>query len=262
MSANVSGVGLLLALPLAVPPAEAQVTQTRASADAPAANGDRAAKAPDLARVERLIVEQTNRFRRDNGLGELRVNPQLTEAACGFAAFMARTDKFSHTADDRQPWERTAAAGYEDAIVAENIAWELNSNGFTTPGLAKAFVEGWKASPHHRKNVLDPDLTEIGVGMARSDKSGRYYAVQDFGRPKSQEIVFSVANEPDRDVTAAMDGKDVAVQAGYTMTFRRGRPPTVALRLPDGKTETVRPHSSSRYVISADRSGRYQVEED
>jgi hypothetical protein len=36
----------------------------------------------------------------------------------------------------------------------------------------------------------------------------------------------------------------------------------VALRLPDGKTETVRPHSGSRSVISGDRSGRYSLEED
>jgi hypothetical protein len=35
--------------------------------------------------------------------------------------------------------------------------------------------------------MLDPDVREIGVGVARSNKTGRYYAVEDFGRPLSAQ---------------------------------------------------------------------------
>jgi|SRR6516165_1239254 hypothetical protein len=31
-------------------------------------------------------------------------------------------------------------------------------------------------SPEHRKNMLDPDLDDLGVGVAQSAKTGRYYA--------------------------------------------------------------------------------------
>src|SRR5262249_48414602 len=111
---------------------------------------------PDLPRAEDRIIEGTNQFRQREGRGRLRSNARLAKTAREFAQYLARTGKFSHTADGRQPWERTAAQGYAEAIVAENLGWELNSAGFTTDGLADALVEGWKNSPHHRQNMLDP----------------------------------------------------------------------------------------------------------
>ena len=40
----------------------------------------------------------------------------------------------------------------------------------------------------------DPDVTETGVAVARSEKTGYYYGVQMFGRPKSAAVVFKVEN--------------------------------------------------------------------
>ena len=45
-------------------------------------------------------------------------------------------------------------------------------------------VEGWERSAAHRKNMLDRDATEIGVAVAHSPRTGRYYGVQVFGRPR------------------------------------------------------------------------------
>ena len=47
--------------------------------------------------------------------------------------------------------ERTAAQGYAECLVAENIAWESDPRGFTARGLARALVKGWQDSPPHRK---------------------------------------------------------------------------------------------------------------
>jgi hypothetical protein len=176
---------------------------------------------------------------------------------------LARTNKFSHTADGRQPWERTVAQGYQDCIIAENIAWEFNSAGFTTRGLADALVEGWKKSPHHRKNMLDPDVGEIGVGVAYSKDTGRYYAVQDFGRPKSEEIVFSVADEADTPVRYTLDGKDGTIQPHYTITFQRCRPPGLTFHLPgQSKAAVFRPQSGDHYVLRSDAAGHDTVAEE
>jgi uncharacterized protein YkwD len=222
------------------------------------------AKAPDLSRVEQLIVEATNQFRKQEGRGRLRLNPQLAKAAREFAQYMARTGQFSHTADDKQPWERTAAQGYQDCIVAENIAWEENPSGFTSRSLADAFVEGWKKSPHHRKNMLDPELDEIGVGVAYSKETGRYYAVQDFGRPKSEQIGFTITNATDTTVTYSLDGKDFTLEPRYTVTYQRCRPPQLTFRLPEGaaKGQVFHPHQGSRYTVRSDSDGRYTVEEE
>ena len=154
----------------------------RAQNDTGRPTGD---QSPDLGEVKKLIVEETNQLRREHGLPELKVNEDLSQSARYFAGFMARTDKYGHTADGKQPWDRTADHGYESCMVAEKIAWEYNPAGFATRDLAGALVRGWEHSPPHRKNMLDPDLEEIGVGVAHSKETGRYYAVQDFGRPRS-----------------------------------------------------------------------------
>ena len=135
-----------------------------------------APRSAKLARVAKGIVKATNQFRRQNDRGKLRVNRQLSRTAQYFAEYIARTGKFSHTADGKEPWERVADYGYEYCLVAENIAVRYSSSGYSARDLVRGFMKSWKNSPGHRKNMLDPDVTEIGVGVARS-KEGKYYAV-------------------------------------------------------------------------------------
>jgi len=267
MSARSWSACLLLSLLLTLPPARAQVSRGRTSEEASRAALDRAGKSPDLRRVEQLVVELTNRFRREHGRGELRINPKLAKAAQEFAAYMAPEDKFSHTADGKEPWERTAAQGYEECLVAENIAWESNPRGLSTRSLAQALVKGWQNSPPHRKNLLDPDLTEIGVGVAYSKKTDRYYGVQDFGRPKSEAIDFRVTNETEEEVRYSVDGKDFSIKPRYTVTHHRCRPLELTFRLPQKtdapakKGEAFHPHGGTYYVVRKDPAGEYRVEE-
>jgi hypothetical protein len=70
--------------------------------------------------------------------------------------------------------------GYEYITVAENLA----SGDFAD---AEALVDAWMNSPGHRANILNHDVTEIGIAVAYTEFQGRmqYVAVQHFGRPKS-----------------------------------------------------------------------------
>src|ERR1700732_391552 len=131
----------------------------------------------DFDAAARQIIDLTNQFRKKEGRRELTPNEELTRAARYFSDFMARTDKYGHTADGKQPAERAKEFGYRYCIIAENIAWELKTSGFTTEGLAESLFNGWKNSPEHRANMLDPDVYDIGVAVARSEKSGKYYGV-------------------------------------------------------------------------------------
>jgi uncharacterized protein YkwD len=139
----------------------------------------------DVDRVARLVVGATNEFRRTQGLRDLAVDARLTAAARQFAEFMARTDKYAHDADGKTHAERAGKQGYEYCRISENIAYRYSSAGFESAELARGFIDGWKNSPPHRKNMLDPVVTQAGVGVARSGKSGRYYAVQMFAKPLS-----------------------------------------------------------------------------
>ena len=154
-----------------------------------AAGGSAAAqqRSPDPEQVAALAVQLTNEFRSQEGKQAVVVNAKLLAAARYFAGYLAKTGKFSHEADGSNPAARAKQHGYDYCIVSENIAYEFSSTGFATRELAQGFVEGWKSSPGHRKNMLDPDVTETGVAVV-AGKPGHYYAAQIFGRPISQVI--------------------------------------------------------------------------
>lgn len=151
---------------------------------------------PDLPKTEIAIVEMTNAFRKEMRLGEVKPNAALTAAARAFAQYLARTGKFAHQADGRQPAERAEAQGYRYCSVAENLAMNLDSRGFETRALARDAVEGWKNSPGHRANMLQAAVTEIGVAVARAPHANpKFISVQLFGRPESLKVEFRIENQ-------------------------------------------------------------------
>lgn len=157
---------------------------------------------PDLPQTEIAIVEMTNAFRRQNALQEVKPNPVLAATARAFAEFLAQSgQRLGHEADGRAPAERAEAQGYQYCMVSENLAMNLDSRGFETRALAREAVEGWKGSPGHRANMLQPAVTEIGVAVARApDKNPKYISVQVFGRPESLKVEFSIENRSGADI--------------------------------------------------------------
>jgi len=213
---------------------------------------DGEAKSPDLGEVTRLIMEGTNRFRKQEGRGELKSQQQLVATARDFADFLARTDKFSHEADGSEPTERAKKHDYAPCIIAENIAYEYSSAGFETEDLARRFIEAWKKSPGHRKNILDPDVLEAGMAVAQSKESGKYYAVQVFGRPRSAAIEFSVVNESDAKIEYRLGDEDLSLEPRVIRTHQQCR--ASALRFAwteaEGKPESFQPGQGDRFIVT------------
>lgn len=108
---------------------------------------------PDQAEVAR----QVSAFRARQGLGPVTVDPQLIAIAQTQADAMARTGDVSHTVAGSFT-SRLAAGGYEAEAAAENIG-----GGFHDLGEAMA---AWEASPGHRANLLNRNVTRIGVATA------------------------------------------------------------------------------------------------
>lgn len=133
------------------------------------------------------VLAGVNRLRIEAGAPPLVASALLAKAAREFALYMAETDRYGHEADGRTPDERARRAGYQPCIVAENIAYQYLSTGFRTAELSQGLLDAWMDSPGHRANILDLRLTEIGVGIARSGNTARYYAVQLFGQPPSRD---------------------------------------------------------------------------
>lgn len=211
--------------------------------------------APDA--VEQLLLHRTNEVRRAEGLSPLRFHPRLQAAAESFAAYMARTERFDHEADGRTPQQRSEAAGYTLCMVAENIAWEFNSRGFSASELSRRFVQGWMESPPHRANLLDPTPRDTGIAVARSASSGRHYAVQLFARAPADGVEFKVSNPSRRATAYRLDGHRQALPPHTTMTHVECVPPRLVLA---GEDATRVPSHGDRFVLRTDGAG-WRVEQ-
>lgn len=185
-----------------------------------------ATQLPDLPKVEQAIVEITNTVRKDAKLGQVIVNPQLTQAARAYATLLAKSGKFSHDADGTLG-DRTGRVGYAHCTIAENLALHQDSRGFESRALAVSAMEGWLNSPGHRKNLMTAEMTEIGVAVAKApDKDAKYIAVQLFGRPQSLTIAFQISNASAETVSFAFEGKsrDITPKMAFTMRSCSGGP--------------------------------------
>lgn len=210
----------------------------------------------------KLIVEHANQFRRQQDRQALAINKELTAAAKAFAHYMARHHRYGHTADGRTPAERAEAHGYDYCIVRENIAYQFSTRGFSAEKLAQRNSNGWEESPEHRENLLDPDVTEIGVGVAQSADTEYYFAVELLGRPKSAAIRFELVNQSDTAVEYAIDGKSYDLKPRQIRIHERCRPPKVVVDWPSElkrKPETLRPEPGERFVVNRDSTGVLRI---
>ena len=116
----------------------------------------------DVAAAKQDIIDRTNALRRENGVAALRVNDKLMQAAQVRADEMATHTVYSHTRPDGRKFNTATDCPY----MAENIHriadWVLSDQT-----LAERAVADWSASTTHNKNMVNPKLSEIGVGLAR-----------------------------------------------------------------------------------------------
>ena len=118
--------------------------------------------AVDVDTMKQDIVDRTNALRCENGVAALRVNDRLMQAAQVRADEMAAHTVYSHTRPNGGKFNTVADCPY----MAENIHriadWVLSDQT-----LAERAVADWYASTVHHKNMVNPKLSEIGVGLAR-----------------------------------------------------------------------------------------------
>lgn len=124
-----------------------------ASADADA---DEEPSGVELSRVR--VVERINALRREHGLQPVTLDPEVTKVAQAYSDQMAKERFFAHVAPDgTSVGKRLRQAGYAYRGAGENL------------GLAKgplAAHAGIEHSPGHRKNLLEPAWSRVGIGIA------------------------------------------------------------------------------------------------
>jgi hypothetical protein len=164
---------------------------------------------------------------------------------------MARTDRYGHAADGRQPSDRAEARGYRYCWVAENISYQFSTEAFTTEELARRFVEGWKGSPGHRKNMVNPNVVHTAAAVAQSARTGRYYAVQLFGRPSSASMEFGVANRARTQVRYRLAEESYSLNPGQERIHTVCVAPEVTFVNAEGGP--IKPRAGERLRVEGDR---------
>lgn len=218
------------------------------------------AAGPDLEEAGRIIVRRANELRIDAGLPKVAPDAALARAARSFADYMASTDHYGHAADGKQPAERAAARGYDYCLISENIAYQFSTEPYTTADLARRYVEGWKDSPGHRRNMLEPGATDTGAAVARSARTGRYYAVQMFGRPRSRSIEFRIANGARSAVRYRMGREEYSLAPGQERIHTACTPEEVTFpAAASGEGRTIRPSNGDRLRVEGDRRLRVRA---
>jgi uncharacterized protein YkwD len=98
------------------------------------------------------LADLINEYRRDRGLGPLAVVEDLRTIATEHSSRMAVERRLSHEGF-RNRFDRTNAR-----ICVENVGWN-----FPFP---EAQLEGWRASPGHHRNLLEPKVARMGLAVA------------------------------------------------------------------------------------------------
>jgi uncharacterized protein YkwD len=191
---------------------------------------------PALVALRVGILDLINKHRAEKKAPALKVNSILQKVAQNHAENMARQEKSGHFLDGKGPVERAADADYVGAI-GEIVTPAPRAEANSPVGI-------WMNSPSHRKNLLNPNYAETGIGAARS-KAGTWYYCQMFGARK--------------------DGPPVELwnRAGMTITVATSKdgPPSV---VPSGDGLKVHALASTGkvtlYIAAADGSGQITAE--
>ncbi len=118
----------------------------------------------DLEVARARILDRINALRRAHGVEPLSLDARVTEVAQAYSQRMASEGFFAHVAPDGSTvGQRLQARRYAYRAAGENL-------GLASGPLSAHF--GIEHSPGHRRNLLDPQYTRLGIGIAtRADRS-------------------------------------------------------------------------------------------
>lgn len=123
---------------------------------------------------EKRILELCNAERTKNGVTALKANNDLTKLARMKSKDIVDKNYFSHQSPTYgSPFEMMRDYGVSYMYAGENLAQNSTAD--------KAF-NAWMNSEGHRKNILNPNFTELGVGIAPKGDGSFIYTQMFIGK--------------------------------------------------------------------------------
>jgi len=159
--------------------------------------------------AEQYLFQATNQHRAEHHLPALTWDAALARAARVHAQVIAA---HPGPAEHQYPGEsdlkaRAFNAGAHFTTVSENVAGHA-----TAPA---QFDQAWMHSPVHRGNILDPNLTAIGIAVV--ERGGYLFAVEDFSRSVRS---FSGSNAVEQQAEQSLREHGLRIAPGETGNAR------------------------------------------
>lgn len=112
----------------------------------------------------RKVLEIINSYREEGGLEPLVLDDRLTTVACARAEEIAWSGRHSHYRPNGKFFSSILKdAGITKGNAGENIGW-----GYAD---AESVCEAWKNSETHYENIMNPEFTRVGLGVAADPDS-------------------------------------------------------------------------------------------
>jgi len=151
---------------------------TPAPVATPAPTPVKVVSSPEEQTLEQAAIARINQIRQENGVAPLAVDATLTQLAEQYSQKMKADNFFAHEDNQgKRIWDRAASVGYTYIKIGENLA-KVDGN----KDIVEYAVQGWLNSPTHRANLLDPEFTETGIGVAKTGDI--IYFTHIFGEPQ------------------------------------------------------------------------------
>jgi hypothetical protein len=155
---------------------------------------------PQFSVADQTLLNAANRDRAAAGLHPLKWDSALATAAHQHALRMAQMNQLSHQFPGEPPvQDRARQAGARFSLIAENVAEGPTASGLHTQ---------WMNSPPHRANLLDPELSAVGISVVQS--GNMLFAVEDF----STAVPTLSLDEQEQEVASQIERHDLHVETG------------------------------------------------
>lgn len=129
-----------------------------------------------LSSSEQQMVNLVNNARTQNNLPALKVDMQLCNVARVKSQDMIDNNYFSHYSPKYgSPMDMLKSFGVNFVQAGENIAGNQN---------VQSAENALMNSPEHRKNILNPDYTHIGIGVKQGGPYGSMFTQEFVSKPQ------------------------------------------------------------------------------
>ncbi|WP_303007105.1 CAP domain-containing protein [Romboutsia ilealis] len=129
----------------------------------------------DFSSYQQQVLDLVNAERAKRGISALTLDSSLSNVATKKSQDMVDKNYFDHTSPTYgSPFDMMKQFGISYRTAGENIA-----KGQKTP---QEVVAAWMNSEGHRKNILNPNFTNLGVGIAKDSNKTTYWTQMFIGK--------------------------------------------------------------------------------